>query len=62
VLGKMAEGMVITTTIGIARHSATRLPSVDVDDHNELLDDVGFLGDRASRRALRKIWRAYASR
>jgi predicted NBD/HSP70 family sugar kinase len=51
---KMAEDIVTTT--GIARHGATRLPSVDVDSFNiELKDDDGFLGDRASKGAFRKI-------
>lgn len=46
----------VITTTGIARHGATRLPSVDVDSFNiELKDDDGFLGDRASKRAFRKI-------
>src|SRR4051812_25601942 len=49
------------TTAGIGRHGATRLPSVDVDSFNiELKDDEGFLGDRASKGAFRKIleqWR-----
>jgi predicted NBD/HSP70 family sugar kinase len=50
----MAEDLVSTT--GIARHGATRLPSVDVDSFNiELKDDEGFLGDRASKGAFRKI-------
>ena len=50
----MAED--IATTTGIARHGATRLPSVDVDSFNiELKDDDGFLGDRASKGAFRKI-------
>jgi predicted NBD/HSP70 family sugar kinase len=45
-----------TTTTGIARHGATRLPSVEVDSFNiELKDDDGFLGDRASKGAFRKI-------
>src|SRR6202161_2078818 len=48
----MAEDTVTTT--GIARHGATRLPSVDVDSFNiELKDDDGFLGDRASKGAFR---------
>lgn len=55
----MADEQVLTT--GIARHGAARLPSVDVDSFNiELKDDEGFLGDRASRGAFRKIlerWR-----
>ena len=46
----------IVTTTGIARHGGTRLPSVDVDSFNiELKDDDGFLGDRASKGAFRKI-------
>src|ERR1700675_150733 len=52
--GKMADD--VTTTTGIARHGAARLPSVDVDSFNiELKDDDGFLGDRASKGAFRKI-------
>ena len=44
------------TTSGIGRHGATRLPSVEVDSFNvELKDDEGFLGDRASKGAFRKI-------
>jgi predicted NBD/HSP70 family sugar kinase len=43
-------------TAGIGRHGAVRLPSVDVDSFNiELKDDEGFLGDRASKGAFRKI-------
>jgi predicted NBD/HSP70 family sugar kinase len=50
----MAEDLL--TTSGIGRHGATRLPSVDVDSFNiELKDDDGFLGDRASKGAFRKI-------
>ncbi|MBN8990655.1 MAG: ROK family protein [Rhizobiales bacterium] len=50
----MAEDTITTT--GIARHGATRLPSVEVDSFNiELKDDDGFLGDRASKGAFRKI-------
>jgi predicted NBD/HSP70 family sugar kinase len=50
----MAED--IASTTGIARHGASRLPSVDVDSFNiELKDDDGFLGDRASKGAFRKI-------
>ena len=46
----------ILTTTGIARHGATRLPSVEVDSFNiELKDDNGFLGDRASKGAFREI-------
>jgi predicted NBD/HSP70 family sugar kinase len=52
--GKMAEDTL--TTSGIGRHGATRLPSVDVDSFNiELKDDDGFVGDRASKGAFRKI-------
>jgi predicted NBD/HSP70 family sugar kinase len=52
--GKMAED--VTTTTGIARHGAVRLPSVDVDSFNiELKDDDGFLGDRAAKGAFRDI-------
>ena len=51
----MAEDIIAATT-GIARHGATRLPSVDVDSYNiELKDDDGFLGDRASKGAFREI-------
>jgi hypothetical protein len=53
--GKMADDIVTTT--GIARHGATRLPSVDVDSFNiELKDEDGFLGDRASKGAFRAIF------
>src|SRR5579863_4345600 len=49
----MAEEVLAT---GIARHGAARLPSVEVDSFNiELKDDEGFLGDRASKGAFRKI-------
>ena len=55
----MAEDVINTT--GIASHGAPRLPSVDIDSFNiELKDDEGFLGDRASKGAFRKIldgWR-----
>src|SRR6201995_680248 len=55
----MAEDVITTT--GIARHGAARLPSVEIDSFNiELKDDDGFLGDRASKGAFRKIvdhWR-----
>jgi predicted NBD/HSP70 family sugar kinase len=50
----MAED--VLTTTGIGRHGAARLPSVDVDSFNiELKDDDGFVGDRASKGAFRKI-------
>lgn len=46
----------IVTTTGIAAHGAGRLPSVEVVTFNiELKDDEGFLGDRASKGAFRKI-------
>ena len=51
----MADELVLTT--GIAQHGASRLPSVDVDSFNaELKDEDGFLGDRASKGAFRKIF------
>ena len=51
----MAEEIVTTT--GIAAHGAARLPSVDIDSFNiELRDEEGFLGDRASKGAFRKIF------
>src|SRR4051794_19951986 len=51
----MADDSTITT--GIARHGASRLPSVEVDSFNiELKDEDGFLGDRASKGAFRKIF------
>ncbi|WP_050630471.1 ROK family protein [Bradyrhizobium viridifuturi] len=51
----MAEDVGLTT--GIAHHGAARLPSVDIDSFNiELKDDEGFLGDRASKGAFRKIF------
>jgi predicted NBD/HSP70 family sugar kinase len=51
----MAEDVITST--GIARHGATRLPSVEVDSFNiELKDDEGFLGDRASKGAFRAIF------
>jgi hypothetical protein len=47
----------VITTTGIARHGATRLPSVDIDSFNiERKDEDGFLGDRASKGAFRKIF------
>ena len=50
----MAEDILAPT--GIAQHGASRLPAVDVDSYNaELKDDDGFLGDRASKGAFRKI-------
>jgi hypothetical protein len=46
----------------VAAHGATHLPSVDLDSYNvELKDDEGFLGDRASKGAFRKLienWRS----
>jgi predicted NBD/HSP70 family sugar kinase len=50
----MAEDTI--TISGIGRHGASRLPSVDVDSFNiELKDEDGFLGDRASKGAFRRI-------
>ena len=50
----MAEDVITST--GIAGHGASRLPSVDVDSFNiELKDEEGFLGDRASKGAFRRI-------
>ena len=44
------------TTSGIGKHGVPRLPSVDIDSYNvELKDDDGFLGDRASKGAFRRI-------
>src|ERR1700733_839573 len=52
--GKMADDTLTTT--GIGRHGATRLPSVEEDSFNiEWKDEDGFLGDRASKGAFRKI-------
>ncbi|CAN0383375.1 unnamed protein product, partial [Phaeothamnion confervicola] len=49
------------TLPAIATHGASRLPSVELDSYNiELKDDEGFIGDRASKGAFRKIienWR-----
>jgi ROK family protein len=57
----MAEDVLTTIPTGIAHHGASRLPSVDVDSFNiEMKDEEGFLGDRASKGAFRKIidgWR-----
>jgi len=50
----MAEDVITT---GIAHHGAGRLPSVEVDSFNlELKDEEGFLGDRASKGAFRKMF------
>jgi predicted NBD/HSP70 family sugar kinase len=47
----------IAATTGIASHGASRLPSVEIDSFNiELKDDEGFVGDRASKGAFRKIF------
>ena len=47
--------------VGIGKHGASRLPSVEVDSYNlELKDEDGFLGDRASKGAFQRIlelWR-----
>ncbi|MDB5484967.1 MAG: hypothetical protein JWR29_871 [Tardiphaga sp.] len=56
----MADETVLTTA-GIGRHGALRLPAVEIDDFNsEFKDGDGFIGDRASKGAFRKIldrWR-----
>jgi len=50
----MAEDTLNTATL--LRHGAARLPSVEVDSFNlEIKDEEGFLGDRASKRAFRRI-------
>ena len=42
------------TSPAIADHGASRLPAVDVDSYNiELRDEDGFIGDKASKGALR---------
>ena len=50
-----------STAPTIATHGAAQLPSVDIDSYNEeLRDDEGFIGDRASKGAFRTIienWR-----
>jgi predicted NBD/HSP70 family sugar kinase len=50
-----------TTTPALIAHGASRLPSVDVESYNvELEDKEGFIGDRASQTAFRKLlgeWR-----
>ncbi|WP_407177940.1 ROK family protein [Bradyrhizobium sp. STM 3562] len=55
----MTEDIIEST--GIAHHGATRLPAVEVDSFNvELKDEDGFVGDRATKGALRSIlerWR-----
>jgi hypothetical protein len=51
----MAEDIAATTSI--AHHGAARLPSVEIDSFNvELKDEEGFIGDRASKGAFRKIF------
>ena len=53
----MADDVVV----GIGRHGASRLPSVEVDSYNiEVKDENGFVGDRASKGAFQVIldtWR-----
>lgn len=49
----MAKRQTTDTTPLVGVHGANRLPRVDVDGYNlELKDDGGFLGDRASKKAL----------
>lgn len=44
------------SSVGIGKHGASRLPSVEVDSYNvELKDENGFVGDRASKGAFQKI-------
>jgi hypothetical protein len=46
--------------IGIGKHGAARLPSVDVDSYNvELKDEDGFVGDRANKGAFREFLEAW---
>jgi ROK family len=45
-----------TTLPAVAAHGADRLPSVHVDSYNlEIKDNQGFIGDRASKGAFRKV-------
>jgi hypothetical protein len=45
-----------TTLPAVAAHGAHRLPSVHVDSYNlEIKDNQGFIGDRASKGAFRKV-------
>ena len=45
-----------TSVSTVAVHGATRLPSVEVDSYNvEIKDDEGFIGDRATKGAVREI-------
>src|SRR5881398_881429 len=54
---RMADDL---TTVGIGKHGAERLPSVDVDSYNiELKDENGFVGDRASKGSFQKILEAW---
>jgi len=51
----MAEDTIVHA--GIGKHGISRLPSVDIDSYNiELKDEVGFLGDRASKGAFQAIF------
>jgi predicted NBD/HSP70 family sugar kinase len=56
-----APGAVLAPSPGPLAHGGRQLPAVTVDTYNEeLRDDEGFVGDRASRRAFRAIladWR-----
>src|SRR5438477_9742969 len=54
---RMADDL---TAVGIGKHGAERLPSVDVDSYNvELKDENGFVGDRASKGSFQKILEAW---
>ena len=45
-----------TALPAVAAHGAHRLPSVHVDSYNlEIKDNQGFIGDRASKGAFRKV-------
>ena len=56
-----AQGAAPALPAGPLAHGGRLLPAVTVDTYNEeLRDDEGFVGDRASRRAFRAIladWR-----
>ncbi len=44
------------TAPGLGAHGSSRLPAVEIDSYNlEIKDDDGFIGDRASKKALAEI-------